>query len=474
MAKMKVLFAAAEAAPFVKSGGLGDVVGSLPSVLNSLGADVRVILPNYGDIPDEYKKEFKFLTSYEVYIGWRKQYCGILTYEKDGVTYYFLDNEYYFERPGLYNYYDDGERFIYFSRAVMNAIPYLDFYPDILHCHDWQTAYMPYLLKHQYHHHYQNMRTVLTVHNIKFQGIYNPEEIKDILNVDYIDNDLIYDGNVNLLKGGMMTANYVTTVSPSYADEIKYDYFGEGLSDILSMIDDKTTGILNGINEEIFNPQTDPNLYYNYTRSIRKKQDNKEKFQEELGLPVNRKVPMLTMVTRLSEQKGLDLIAHVIHEILQRDLQFVVLGNGLKEYENLLIHHAANNSTKVRALIEFNPSLASKVYASGDMLLMPSKFEPCGLAQIIAMRYGSVPIVRETGGLKDTVMPYNKDTGDGNGFTFAHYNAHDMLFCIDRALDVYNNYPDQWEKIVKSAFRSHFSWKNSAQEYLKVYRHISE
>lgn len=473
MDKLKVLFAAPECYPFAKSGGLGDVVGALPKAFPKDEVDIRVILPKYACIPEKYSKEFKLLDIFYVTIGRTDQYVGIQKYRMDGVTYYFLDNEYYFKRPELYGYYDDGERFIYFCRAVLEAIPYIDFYPDILHCHDWQTALIPYLLKEQYQWHYLNTRSIFTIHNMKYQGLYGFDDLQHLLNFDYFPAAMEYYKKINLMKGALYTSDLVTTVSPSYAEEIKDPFYGEGLDGVIRDIADKEVGILNGIDEKEYNPQTDPAIYVNYTRSLKKKTENKLALQEELDLPVTANKPMVAMITRLVEQKGLDLVAAVIHEILQMDIQLVILGTGDPAYENLLREVAYTYPDKMRTIIDFNEGLSRKIYAGSDLFLMPSKFEPCGLSQMIAMRYGSIPVVRQTGGLKDTVQYFNGDTGEGNGYGFATYNAHDMLYTLQAAVGLYYDYPELWKTLVNNAAKTNFDWSQSAQTYLYYYKKVA-
>lgn len=473
MNKLKVLFAASEAFPFAKSGGLGDVIGSLPKAFPKDKADVRVIVPKYECIPDKYTKDFKLLDIFYVKIGHNDQYVGIQKYEYDGITYYFLDNEYYFKRPSLYGYYDDAERFIYFCRAVLEAIPYIGFYPDILHCHDWQTALIPFLLKEQYQWHYQNTRTVFTIHNMKFQGLYGFDDLKDILNLDYFPAPLEFYQKINLMKGALYTADLVTTVSPSYAEELKDPYYGENLDGVVRDIAWKEVGILNGIDDVSYNPKTDEALFVNYFDDYDKKLQNKTALQDYLGLPVDKHIPMISMITRLTEQKGLDLVSAVIGDILQMEVQLVVLGTGDAQYENMLRGTAYNYPHKMAAVIDFNENLSRKIYAGSDMFLMPSRFEPCGLSQMIAMRYGTLPIVRETGGLRDTVQYYNAETNEGNGFSFATYNAHDMLFTIQRAVGMYYDAFDKWKQASHNASTSNFDWSVSAQTYLDHYYRVA-
>ncbi|MEG0075986.1 MAG: glycogen synthase GlgA [Eubacterium sp.] len=473
MDKLKILFAATEAYPFAKSGGLGDVIGSLPKAFPEDQADVRVILPNYGSIPTKYSKEFKLIDVFYVKIGHTEQYVGILKYKLDHITYYFLDNEYYFKRPNLYGYYDDGERFVYFCRAVLEAIPYLDFYPDVIHSHDWQTSLIPFLLKEQYQWHYLNTKSVFTIHNMKYQGLYGFADLQTVLNLDYFPVTMEFYHKLNLMKGALYTSDLVTTVSPTYAEELKDPYYGEGLDGVIRDISYKEVGILNGIDDTVYNPQTDKSLFVPYTRSIKKKNENKTALQDYLGLPINPDIPMISMITRLVEQKGLDLIAAVIHEILQMNLQLVILGTGDSHYENLLREVAYTYPDKMITIIDFNDDLSRKIYAGSDMFLMPSKFEPCGLSQMIAMRYGAVPIVRETGGLKDTVHYFNSETAEGNGFSFSTYNAHDMLFTIQHAIRLYYEQPEIWKILMINAAKSNFDWKRSAEIYLYYYKKIT-
>ncbi|MDD4507983.1 MAG: glycogen synthase GlgA [Eubacteriaceae bacterium] len=473
MDKLKILFAASEAFPFAKSGGLGDVIGSLPKAFPPDQTDVRVIIPKYGSIPDEYTKDFQPVDVFYVRIGEMDQYAGILKYKKDNVIYYFIDNEHYFNRPDLYGYYDEAERYIFFCRAVLECIPYIDFYPDILHAHDWQTALIPYLLKEQYQWHYQNTKSVFTIHNIKYQGVYGFKDISGTLNLDYFPTTMEFYKDVNFMKGALYSADLVTTVSPSYAEEIKDPYYGEGLDGVIRDVSYKEVGILNGIDDREYNPQNDPHIWSNFSYSYAKKMENKRALQDHLNLPVDNNKPIIAMISRLVEQKGLDLIAAVIHEILQMDIQFVVLGTGDPAYENMLREVAYTYPDKMRSCITFDEDLSRKIYAGSDMFLMPSKFEPCGLSQLIAMRYGCIPIVRETGGLKDTVHYFNSTTGEGNGFSFATYNAHDMLFTIQRAVGLFYEQRDQWKVLTTNACKSDFNWKNSADTYLYYYKKIT-
>ncbi len=474
---MKVLMAASEAVPFVKTGGLADVIGSLPKALSNSDCDLRVILPKYQTIPDEYKQMMRHKSSFTVQLGWRQQYCGIEQLEYDGICFYFIDNEYYFKRGQIYDFHDEAERFAYFCQAVLQSLPYLDFVPDILHCHDWQTAMIPVLLDASYKNKtlYGNIRTILTIHNLKFQGVFPPMVLDDILGLgsEYFTADrLEFDGNINFLKGGIIYADRVTTVSRTYAEEITYEFYGEKLDGVLRQ-KGAIAGIVNGIDYAVYDPMCDSALIYHYRRSLVKKRKNKEELQRITGLTVNQDVPLIAIISRLTEQKGLDLIAYIWHELLSNNIQLVILGTGDKKYEQLFRQAAVDDPQRVSAHLYFDESLARKIYAGSDMFLMPSLFEPCGLSQLIALRYGSIPIVRETGGLKDTVIPFNQQTMVGNGFTFIDFNAHEMLFAVKRALSVYGN-QQLWSQLVENAVKADYSWNASAKEYLDIYRQLGQ
>ncbi len=470
---MKILFAASEAVPFVKTGGLGDVAGALPGELNKLNADCRVILPLYGDILEKYRSTMSYVGSLSVLVAWRKQYCGVFEQTVNNVKYYFIDNEYYFKRSGLYGFYDDGERFAFFSRAVLEVLPLIDFYPDVLHANDWHTALIPVFLDAFYigREEYKNIKTLFTIHNIEFQGKYGREIIPDVLGLPAEKSKIVdYAGCTNYMKGAIESANAVNTVSQSYAKEILDPFYAYGLEDILREREYKLSGVVNGIDVGIFNPWKDKALFKNYSKNtIAGKSVNKKGLCEMLNITYNENVPVISMVTRLTEQKGVDLLVGVIEEILARDVQLIVLGTGDWRYETKLRDVESRYSNKMRALITFSGDLANKLYASSDMFLMPSKFEPCGLSQMIAMRYGTVPIVRETGGLRDTVIPF--DGEKGTGFTFLTYNAYDMLGAIDRAIGVFHD-KEQWAKLIQNAMSADFSWKKSAKEYMKKYQEL--
>lgn len=474
--KMKVLFVAGEAVPFIKTGGLGDVAGALPKALCEKGIDARVIIPLYLGISQDFRNSMRYVGNCFVQLGWRNQYCGIFTCNYQGVTYYFIDNEFYFKRHGVYGHYDDGERFAFFSKAVLESLKVINFAPDIIHANDWHTALTPVFLDCFYRgeEHCKNAKTVFTIHNIEFQGQYGDGLIADILGLNYDQSQLVkYAGGVNYMKGGIESASRVTTVSPSYANEILDPFYGYGMQEILNARKFKLSGIINGIDEEKNNPATDKSLFKNYDiNSLEDKVFNKVGLQQLLGLPVREDVPMIGMVGRLTHQKGIDLVTAVMDKILNMDVQLVVLGTGDWKYENLLKDMQAQYPGKLRAVINFSVDMASKIYAASDMFLMPSKFEPCGLSQMIAMRYASVPIVRSTGGLKDTVQAYDHVAGTGDGFTFLTYNASDMLFAIERAIGLYKDYKEDWKKVVQNGMKKDFSWSSIADQYIELYKSI--
>jgi starch synthase len=473
---MKVLFATSEVAPFAKSGGLGDVSGSLPKIISRKGIDIRVIMPLYADIPNEYKDLMKEIGKYEINLNWRIQQCKIFSLERDGVIHYFIKNDYYFGRKGLYGYFDEAERFLFFSRAILEFIPKLDFWPDIIHCNDWQTAIVPYLLNKQYRPHFINLKTVLTIHNIKYQGVYGFNTLYELLGLspDDMTGDIEYNGNANIMKAGICNADAVTTVSPTYAKELEYEYFGEGLHGVIKENSYKMTGILNGIDYDVHSPSIDENIYVKYTRSIKKKEENKRFFLEEEGLEYNVEKPLVGIISRLDELKGIDLITYVIYEIMKLGINLVVLGTGDKKYEDVFRHIGDSFPNNTSINIAFDTKLASKIYAASDVLLMPSRVEPCGLAQIIALKYGTAPLVRKTGGLNDTITKYNPATGLGNGFVFNSYNAHEMLSELNRAVCIYKENKNLWGNLVMNAFKSKFDWSISAEKYIELYNKIQQ
>ncbi len=474
---MKVLFALSECVPFVKSGGLADVAGALPKQLKKLGVEVRVILPYYSLISEKLRSQCELQKVIYVSLGWRNQYCGIFQTEHDGITYYLLDNEYYFKRDSLYGHYDDGERFSFFSKAVLECIPHLDFIPDVIHCHDWHTAMVNFLLNAHYRHNpvYANMKTAFTIHNLQFQGVFPREVMHDLLGLGdeyFTSEQLEFYGNINFMKGGIIASDVITAVSPTYKEEIQYPYFGENLDGLLRKYNYKLHGIVNGIDDAFYNPRTDSEIAVCYDENtLELKQQNKFALQRYFGLPEKADAPIIAMVTRLTKQKGLDLVRHVFHEIMQEDIQFIVLGSGDKQYEDFFLEMAYHYPEKVKVYIGFNEALAHQVYAGADLFLMPSQFEPCGLGQLIALQYGALPIVRETGGLNDTVQSYNEETGEGNGFSFSNFNAHDMLNTIRRAVHFYHR-PDIWNTLVKRAMIQDYSWLQSAKQYKELYEQL--
>lgn len=471
---MKVLYASSEATPFAKTGGLGDVTGALPNALVKDGADVRVIMPLYEDIPAGFRNSMLFIGSTVVPLGWRQQYAGLFMLKFNGVIYYFVDNEYYFKRKGFYGFFDDGERFAFFSKAILELMPLMDFYPDVLHCNDWQTALAPLMLDCYYRNidGYTNMKTVLAIHNIEFQGRMSPFVLGDVFGLPSSHYHFAeYKNDANMLKAGIESANKVVTVSPTYAEEILSPFYAYGLEDILNARRFKLCGIVNGIDTKLFNPETDSALFRRYgLDTIAKKAKNKSGLQALLGLPVADK-PLIGMVTRLSAQKGIDLLLCVADQILSMDIQMVVLGTGDWKYENALSELARRYPNKLSVVINFSVDIASKIYGASDMFLMPSKFEPCGLSQMIAMRYGSIPIVRETGGLKDTVIPFNPVDMTGVGFTFKTFDAYDMLDAIRRAVGSYQN-KNEWSAVVKNAMSADWSWAKSAKAYAELYKSL--
>ncbi|TVY11676.1 glycogen synthase GlgA [Paenibacillus cremeus] len=473
---MKVLFAASEAVPFVKTGGLADVIGSLPKELAKLGVDVRVILPKYHDIPEHFVEQMEQVVAFQLQMGWRNLFCGIRQLVHEGITYYFIDNEYYFNRTGCYGYGDDAERYAFYCRAVLDAIQHLDFMPDVIHCHDWQASMIPVLYRahFSYQPEYAHIKTVVTIHNLRYQGTFSKDAFKDYFALGdehFGGYALEMHGGASFLKGGLLYSDYITTVSPTYAEEIQTPYFGENLDGLLRSQAHRLTGIINGIDYEEFDPMSDPRLEIHFRDSLVKKQQSKMKLQERLGLPVNKDVPLIALVTRLVDQKGLSLIDRVISELMALDAQWVVLGTGDQQFEQLFQWAANTFPDKLSAQIRFDEPLARQIYAGSDLFLMPSLFEPCGIGQLIAMRYRSVPIVRETGGLKDTVQPYNEETGEGTGFSFANYNAHDMLYTVERAVQLYRE-PEVWSRLMANIKKKDFSWRKSAQQYAALYENL--
>ncbi len=470
---MKVLFATSEAYPFAMSGGLADVAGALPKALRKRMVGCRIILPFYDTISEEMRQKMTFVCNITVPVAWRRQYCGVFEAHLDGVIYYFIDNQYYFKRDGLYGYFDDAERFAFFSRAVLEVLPHIDFKPDIIHCNDWQTALIPVYMDAFYKQDefYQKMKTVFTIHNIQYQGKYGYDLYNDVIGLPIERFGILQYGDcINLMKGAIMCADKITTVSPTYSREILDPYYSHGLDGILKQYTYKLCGIVNGIDVEVYNPETDPLIFKSFTAdNMSGKAVNKEKLQEELNIPKRNDIPLIGIVTRLVKHKGLDLVKHVFEELLQADLQFAVLGSGDWEFETFFYEMAQKYPDKVGLKLGFNPTLAHRIYAGADIFLMPSQSEPCGLAQMVALRYGTIPIVRETGGLNDTIK--DSDDGLGNGFTFANYNAHDMQNTIWRAIDGFKN-REGWQILQKRAMLCDNSWKTSANAYIGLYKEI--
>lgn len=476
--KMQIVFASAECAPFVKTGGLGDVAGSLPAALVRAGAEVIVMVPKYATIKDEYKAQMEHFSDFYVSLGWRNEYCGLEKLEHDGVTYMFIDNERYFARDYPYGFFDDGERFAFFSKAITESLQHLPagFECDILHCNDWQTALAPVFLREFYQGLplYDRVKTVFSIHNVAFQGQFSDTVMEDILGVSHIPaaaSQLRCDAcSINYMLGALRYADAITTVSPTYANEIQTPEFGEGLDGVLRERSYALQGILNGIDVAGFDPATDKRIAANYTVDDRSgKAVCKAKLQEELGLEVRDDRPLMVMVTRLTRQKGMDLVMYALDRILAGGVQVAVLGTGDRDYEDGLRYFQDKYPGTMAARIEFDPALSQRMYAAADMFLMPSKFEPCGLSQIIAMRYGTLPIVRETGGLKDTVIPYNEFTGEGTGFSFSNFNGDEMGDAVFRAARLFWDNRDAWNQLVTQAMSQDFSWTRSADKYLDLY-----
>jgi len=466
---LKILFAASEAVPYAASGGLADVIGSLPEAICKQGQDCRVVIPLYMSIPAEMRNQMTFLANITVDVSWRKQYCGIFTAQWNGVTYYFIDNEYYFGREGLYGFYDDCERFVFFSRAVLEMLRYIDFEPDIIHGNDWQTALIPvfYQVFYKYQQGYQKIKHVFTIHNIQYQGCYGREVLNEVMGIPlYHMGILEYDGAINMMKGALETADRITTVSPSYASEILDPWYAHGLDRILVNKQDKLSGILNGIDTNLYNPAKDKSIAKKFSaRTPGGKAACKEALLAEVGLPAG-DAPVIGIVTRFVSHKGIDLIRYVFEDILKLGFRFVILGSGEKIYEDFFKEMQWRYPESVSVTTGFVPALARKIYAGADLFLMPSQSEPCGLAQMVSMRYGTIPIVRETGGLRDSVT--DNGNGDGNGYTFKTYNAHDMLDACARARAEFDN-ASAWKALVKRALSCDFSWDASASTYIKLY-----
>ncbi len=473
--KTHVLFAASECEPLCKTGGLADVVGALPKALSQQSVSSSIILPYYCSLPEYIRSKCEKKAEFYITLGWKKQYAGLMHTKYKNRNYYFIDNEEYFDKTELYGYYEDAERFLFFSLAALEAVKYIDEDIDIIHCNDWQTAFIPTALKKLYYNveGYSKLKTVLTIHNLRFQGTMNTDDFIGMLRLKGDEiwlHEVIHNYQANMLKAGIINADAVTTVSPTYAKEIESAYYGETLNATIKSIDNKLSGILNGIDTSSFNPETDAKIYQNYS-DVSGKHKNKKAFFKEFYL--NEKDNMLIgMVTRLDRQKGLDLVEYAIHRFMHLNVTFVLLGTGDGLYENTFYKIERAYPKNARCFIMYSDVLARKIYASSDVFLMPSMFEPCGLGQLISMRYGTLPIVRETGGLKDTVLPYNEITGEGTGFSFANYNGDELADTVKRAYDVYSNDRAQFDLMAKRAMEMDFSWKNSAKQYKKLYKSL--
>ncbi len=470
---MKVLICASEGAPFAKTGGLADVIGALPKALKQKGVDARVIMPYYKKIKE---KQIAYYKGYAyVRIGSRMEYVGIFHAVHEGIDFYFVDNDRYFYRDTFYGFGDDGERFAFFDFAVLEALRVIDFFPDILHCNDWQTGLIPYIKKANYYSYYEynRIKTVYSIHNIQYQGIY-PMDIMQILFMPY-SNSLEFEGCVNFMKAAIMESDAITTVSPTYKDEVLTDYYGYKLNNILGLRYYDFHGIINGIDVAKFDPQTDKHIYTNYDISTvtKGKKDNKKKLLKEFGLDSTEDVPVFGLVSRLVDQKGVDLLMPIIDEVVQHsNAKFILMGSGEKVYEDFFRNTEAKYPDRFKCFIGYSDPIAQKIYAGTDIFLMPSKFEPCGLGQMIAMRYGTLPLVRETGGLKDTVLPYNQYEKTGTGFTFTNFNAHDLKEVMFLAIDTYNNKKADWKKLVQQAMEKDYSWESSALVYINLFKKL--
>mgnify|MGYP001163272270 CR=1 FL=1 len=477
---MKVWFAASEAVPLVKSGGLADVVGALPKALGKLGAEVTVLLPKYGAIPKEIADQATFLEHFNVSLGWRLQYCGLFEVTLDGVRFLLIDNEYFFHRHYLYGYGEEEiERYAFFNFAVLEVLARSakDKLPDILHCHDWQTGLIPMLLRTRYSHYpaLRHIRTVFTIHNLQYQGVFSREKLKDVLSAGddlFTEDGIEFYGDGNCMKAGLRYADKLTTVSPTYAREIQTWEYGEKLDGVLRMRSWDLWGIVNGIDTESYDPMTDPNVKTPYRHSLAKKRQNKLALQREIGFEENADRPLIGIVSRMVDQKGFDLIAEALPALMEEDLALVILGSGDPKFEQLFRQAIDRYPGRLYVWFGFNEGFARRIYAGADMFLMPSRFEPCGLSQLISLRYRTVPIVRETGGLRDTIEAYNEFAGTGNGFSFGPASAHDLIYTVRRALSFYRR-PEEWEKIVGNGAKKDYGWERSAKEYNRLYRELA-
>jgi len=472
---MNVLFIGAEAAPYAKSGGLGDVLAALPKALLKEGVSTAVMLPLYKSIKEKYADEMEKVAEFESVHAWRQKYVGVYKADRDGVAYYFIDNEEYFLRDGYYGYYDDGERFSYFCKAALDALRVIDFKPDILHVSEWQSALVPVYLKIFYENfaEYRRIRTVFTIHNIEYQGKFSQEILMDVFGIDERFRGLLeYDGYLNLLKAAIVSCDRLTTVSPAYAEEIKYPFYARGLEKIIKENAYKLSGILNGIDQDLYNPKKDKEIYAKYDlKTFDKKKKNKNGLQNNLGLEERDDVTIVAMITRLVYHKGIDLVMGIFDELMREDVQFVLLSTGDRHYEDFFLRKEQQYNGRVVSIRDFSEESARCIYAGADVFLMPSVSEPCGLAQMIASKYGTVAVVRETGGLQNSIKAYNPETGEGNGVTFQQINAHDMLGAVKRAIRLLRD-EEHAPKLITNAFKSDFSWKKGAKEYKKLYKEL--
>ena len=475
---MKILFATSEAVPFCKTGGLADVAGSLPQALAQAGNEVEVILPLYQRVADKWKDQMEFICHIEVPLGWRRVYCGLFRLEKDGVIWYFVDNEYYFKRDALYGHYDDGERYGFFSRSIISLLPALQFMPEVIHCNDWQTALVPIYLKDECVRwsEIRGIKTVFTIHNIEYQGRYGKETLEDLFGLApgwFADGTIAMDGDVNLLKGALMTCDAITAVSPTYAQELRYSFFAHGMESVIQRNAGKVYGVLNGLDMERYDPSKGKGIKAKFSvKDMSGKAKDKAWLQEQMSLTVDPEVPVIGIVSRLVSHKGFDLVVDAVGDIMATGAQMVVLGTGDWQYEEAFRHAQGQYPGRFSAQLTYSAPLSNMIYAGADIFLMPSVSEPCGLSQMIAMRFGTIPVVRETGGLKDSVTPYNKYEGTGRGFTFANISAGDMVWVLREAVDLYNDDKKAWKGLQKEGMTADFSWKNSAQQYLDIYNRI--
>lgn len=474
---MKILYVTGEAVPFIKTGGLADVAGALPKEILRAGHDIRVVLPLYSAIGHEYREKMEKVTDFYVDIGWLHRYCGVFKYDLDGLTFYFIDNEQYFNRDSIYGEFDDAERFIFFSKAVVVMAKEIGFQADVIHSNDWHTGLVSAYVNdfRTGDSYYENTKTLYTIHNLKYQGIFDPKvfSLTGLPGRFMSPNDLEFSGAINFMKGGIVHSTKFNTVSRTYAEEIKYPFFGEGLENVINYYDYKLSGILNGIDYDLWNPKTDRFLVKNYDgRNFTKRFENKLELQKRYGLPQREDVCMIGMVTRLNSMKGLEILRYVLEELLQEDIQFVMLGTGDYEYEEMFKYFEYKYPDKMAARLYFSNEESHLIYGGSDLFMMPSVAEPCGISQMIAMKYASLPIVRETGGLKDTVIPYNQYTGEGTGFTFANINAHELLFKTKEAVNIYYHDKKTFNDLQRNAMKQVTDWKKSSGEYIDLYRSL--